>query len=224
MASRAPFAAPGADMLENLAEMLMTHHVGGRWRAPLSQRMRDVRGPRGALLGRMVEAGPADVQRALRYAEGAAQALVAPGAEGRAAFVQRFLAEWAERAAWVEAARRREGFSGGLTPRELSLPGGGPVALLGSVLASPGLMAGAVAAGLRAGRPVLLKPAPRAPFTALVLAEALAAAGPPPGAFALLQGGGRVTGMALRSQCGTERVVLLGKPPRCALAGVPSCL
>ena len=211
-------------MLENLAEMLVTHHVGGRWRAPLSQRMRDVRGRRGALLGRLVEAEPADIQRALHHAKAAGQALAPLDAAGREALAQRFLAEWTARSNWVEAARRREGFSGGLTPRALTLAGAGPLALLGSVVTPPGLMAGAVAAGLRAGRTVLLKPAPRAPFTALVLAEALAAAGPPPGSFALLQGGGAVSGMALRSLCGAANVALLGKPARSPFAGVPTLM
>ncbi|MGY6411252.1 MAG: aldehyde dehydrogenase family protein [Alkalilacustris sp.] len=202
-------------MLENLSELLITHHVGGAWRAPLSQRMHDVR-LHGALAGRLVEAEEADVRRALDHARRM------PAAPQPDHLAQRFLDAWAARAGWAEAARRREGFSGGLAPQIPGLSGSGPLALLGSVITTPGLMAGAVAAGLRAGRPILLKPAPRAPFTALVLAEALAEAGAPPGAFALLQGGGAVTGTALRTLLGTGDLRLLGKPARAGLGPVES--
>ncbi|MBK5927403.1 aldehyde dehydrogenase family protein [Rhodobaculum claviforme] len=206
-------------MLENLAEMLMTHHVGGSWRAPLSQRMRDVRGPDGRPLGRMVEGGAADVARAIAMA--AACGLEGMDPAQRADLAARVLEEWHARRAALEAALRHGGGSDATDlPPLAPLAVSGPVAMLGTVAAAPGLMAAAVAGALRAGQPVVLKPAPRGPFTALALAEAVAAAGAPPGAFALLQGGGAHTGRALVSHPGLGAAVVLGKAPRAGLFGV----
>ena len=212
-------------MLENLSELLLTHHVAGRWRAPLSQRLRDLRGPDGRLLGRLVEAGPADLTRALAAAEAAAPRLAALPEPARTALVERFLTALAARAEALETLHRLEGGQMAMavpaTVDPDSLPPG-PLAVLGTVEGTPALLAGALVAALRAGRPVILKPAPRAPLGALVLVEALRAAGAPPGSVGLVQGGGAVTGARLLEMPGLGGALLLGKPePRHGI-GTPS--
>jgi len=209
---------------DNLKELLLTHHVGGHWRAPLSGQMRDVLTPSGAPLGRLVEAGDRDLARAMAAARRAAPALSALPAGARAALAGRFARELALRAEALTAARQLEGLAVGLAADPVALPDlgplpPGPIALLGTVAAPPALLAGALAAALRAGRPVLLKPAPRAPVAPLVLVEALRAAGVPPGAVALLQGGGAATGAPLLALPGLGGALLVGKPTaRAAIA------
>jgi acyl-CoA reductase-like NAD-dependent aldehyde dehydrogenase len=211
----------GAHVLENLSELLLTHHVAGRWRAPLSQRVRDVRGADGALLSRMVEAGPRDLARALAAAEAAAPVLAALPAAARDALALRFAEELAARAEVLAWARRLEGGGADGLGRQVDLAGmpPGPLAVLGTVAGGPAPLAGVLAAALRAGRPAIVKPAPRAALSPLVLIEALVAAGVPPGAVGLVQGGGAATGAGLLALPGLGGAVLAGKPaPRPGMA------
>lgn len=209
----------------NLTELLLTHHVAGHWRAPLSVRMRAVPGPDGAVIGRLVEAGAEDLARALAAAR--ASGLSGLPVATRAVLADRFAAELAARAEALSAARRLEGLGEALAADPVvaldlgPLPEG-PVAVLGAVGASPELLAVVLAAGLRAGRPVILKPAPRAPVTGVVLVEALRAAGVPPGAVALLQGGGAATGAALLARPELAGAVLAGKPAARPGIGTPA--
>lgn len=66
-----------------------------------------------------------------------------------------------------------------------------------------------VAAALAAGCPVILKPAPETPFTALLLAEVLAEAGLPEGALSVLTGGDDL-GEAIVRHPGIPKVALTG--------------
>lgn len=203
-------------MLENLSELLLTHHVAGHWRAPLAQGMRDLLAPDGRLIGRLVEAGPDDLARALAAAEAAAPQLAAMPAADRAALADRFGVELEARAQELAAARRLETVAAEVVSQPYAaLDAGalppGPLALLGTVAGHPALMAGVLAVALRAGRPAIVKPAPRAPLTAMVLVEALAAAGAPAGAVGLIQGGGAATGAGLLSAPGLGGAVLVGK-------------
>jgi len=66
-----------------------------------------------------------------------------------------------------------------------------------------------VAAALAAGCPVILKPAPETPFTAFLLAEALAKAGLPEGALSVLPGGDGL-GEAVVNHPGIPKVALTG--------------
>lgn len=66
-----------------------------------------------------------------------------------------------------------------------------------------------VAAALAAGCPVILKPAPETPFTALLLAEVLAEAGLPEGVLSVLPGGDDI-GEAIVRHDGIPKVALTG--------------
>jgi acyl-CoA reductase-like NAD-dependent aldehyde dehydrogenase len=200
-------------MEEGLSERLLAHHVAGRWRAPLSQRMRDVPGPDGAPLGRLVEGDARDIARLMAAAGGAGPVLGALGSAGRSAVADRFRVELIAREGLLAEARRLEGGAppGTLEGRALPPLPPGALALLGTV-AAPALVAALLAAALREGRPVILKPAPRAPLAALVIVEAARAAGAPAGAVSLVQGGGTGTGAALLAAPGIAAGLLAGKP------------
>lgn len=225
-----------------LSERLLTQYIAGGWRVPLSTVMRAVPGPPGAAPMALVEAGPADVARACAAADAGARALAAQGAPGRAKLVQAMAAAVEARAdllaqaIMLEFGVSRDAASGDLDamrraiaakpamPRQVGA-GGGKVLLLGAVGARPDLWAGMMAAGLREGCALLIKPAPRAPVLPAMLAAVLHEAQLlPPGALGLIQGGGGVTGAALLAQPGLSGALLLGRAaPRAALAtpGLP---
>ncbi len=67
-----------------------------------------------------------------------------------------------------------------------------------------------VAPALAAGCTVVLKPAPETPLTALALAELMAEAGVPPGAFNVVPGDGPTTGAALVRHPGVDKIAFTG--------------
>ncbi len=69
------------------------------------------------------------------------------------------------------------------------------------------------APALAAGCAVILKPASETPLTALAMAEIMADAGFPPGAFNVLTGGGATTGAALVKHPGVDKVAFTGSTP-----------
>src|SRR5262249_30148587 len=70
-----------------------------------------------------------------------------------------------------------------------------------------------VAPALCAGNTVLLKPAEQTPLTALCLAEILAEAGLPEGVLNVIPGFGPITGGALASHPGIDKIAFTGSPP-----------
>ncbi len=72
------------------------------------------------------------------------------------------------------------------------------------------LLSHKIAPALAAGNPVVAKPTSAAPFTALRLAEHLAAAGLPPGVLNVVTGPGRTVGHALVEHPGTRLVTFTG--------------
>lgn len=194
-----------------MAEKLLTHHVGGVWRAPLSQRMRNVTIQDGPATLRLVEADRQDIDRAFGLAR------LPDSAPEIAA---RLAAAWRVRGS--DLARGQHPDSAATPPRPGPMRGlpMGVVVLLGSVRAPVGMLAAAAIAALGQGCAVILKPAPRAPFEGLALADAVSDAALPPGCFTLLQGGGAVTGQALCRHEGCAGAFLPGRVPRPELCGV----
>jgi acyl-CoA reductase-like NAD-dependent aldehyde dehydrogenase len=75
------------------------------------------------------------------------------------------------------------------------------------------LVAHKVAPALAAGNAIVLKPAEETPLTAVALAEVLAEAGLPDGAFRLVHGDGPTTGEALVRHPGPAKISFTGSPP-----------
>jgi aldehyde dehydrogenase len=223
-----------------LSERLITHHVGGAWRAPLSNRMRALPAPHGAASpGALVEADAADLARALAAAHAAAPSLaaLAPAqrrdlaaglVEAVAAHLPMLAAARALETGADTAATRAEAqdmlramrrvLQDGVAP---SASAAAPLAVLGVAPAPPALLGAAMVALILAGRAAVLKPAPRAAIVPLVLMQSLDAGAPalPAGALNLIQGGGAATGAALLTGPGLAAALLAGKPaPRPALA------
>src|SRR5262249_18704380 len=69
------------------------------------------------------------------------------------------------------------------------------------------------APALAAGCTVILKPASETPLTALAMAELMAEAGFPPGAFNVLPGGGSTTGSPPVKHPGPDNVAFTAPPP-----------
>lgn len=148
-----------ADWTDDLIEALLTHYVGGAWRAPLSTDMADVPG----VGARLVLAGPADFARA-----GAAAAAALPG--------------WAA----LGPAGRADALAG---VARSGAPAGAPgLALIAAAALPATALAPAVTGRLLAGAAVLLLPDPAAPLPALGLIRALHRAALPAGVVALLHG------------------------------------
>lgn len=114
--------------------------------------------------------------------------------------------------------------AGEVVPFEGSAAGAGkvgwvvhePVGVVGAI--SPfnfplNLVAHKVAPAIAAGCPVVLKPASATPLSALLLAEALAEAGLPAGALAVIPGGGRDVGDALVTHPAVPMISFTGSGP-----------
>jgi succinyl-CoA reductase len=86
----------------------------------------------------------------------------------------------------------------------------GPVVAIGPFNFPLNLLSHKVAAALAAGNPVVAKPASAAPFTALRLAEHLAAAGVPAGVLNVVVGPGRTVGDTLVEHPKTRLVTFTG--------------
>lgn len=221
----------GEAMLEDLNERLITHHVGGTWRAPYSERMRNLRPlPAGPVIGALAEADAQDIARAMRASEAGAASMDALGQSARDRLAAAFLSQTRERGALIAAARALERGQDRTSAeaevqrmlrameRALSEPvpesrgTAGPMMLiLGTAAGALESMGTVLLQRLRTGGAFLLKPAPRAPVVPAVLMDALASAGLPPGAGGLLQGGGVATGAPLLLHLRVTRAVLAGK-------------
>ncbi|HTV34758.1 MAG TPA: aldehyde dehydrogenase family protein [Methylocella sp.] len=70
-----------------------------------------------------------------------------------------------------------------------------------------------VAPALAMGCPVVLKPSELAPFSAVIFAEIMDAAGTPPGVFNLINGEGPVVGAAIAAHKGIDLVSFTGSTP-----------
>ena len=216
-------------MLEDLNEKLITHHVGGAWRAPYSGRMRALRrGGGGPVIGALAEADERDIARAMHGSVAGAAAMAAMGQAARDRLAAAFLDRTRERAALIAASRALERGGTGheaeghrmlrameqtlYEPPPDSAGAAGEMALILGTAAGPlEALGAALVQRLRAGGAILLKPAPRAPIVPLALMDALAAAGVPRGAAGLLQGGGVTTGAPLLGHPKITCAVLAGK-------------
>ncbi len=146
--------------MDDLSERLFAHHVGGRWRVPLSEQLLPVAGADGRQLGQIVLAGARDIARAqavMRGADGPSQARLAQALE-------------AISPALAEAVACAE-------------PAAAPV-LLTTAPDDPAVFGAALGASL--GQGGLWCPRPAAVVFAIRVAAAVDAADLPPGAFALL--------------------------------------
>ncbi len=197
-------------MLDDLSEKLITHYVGGAWRAPLATAAQPVTLVCGRVPGQIVPAGAADVARALAWAEAAQMVMTAPARQ------QEWLAAFdAARPALLgalDAAQRLErGAPGGIVPGTKLSTGPGPLALLLPAAMSPVAQAGVLRAALAAARPVIVKPAPGGAVSATVLMDHLHRLGLPPGAVAMLQGDGPGTGAVLEHTPGLRTLRLTAR-------------
>ena len=169
----------GADTVDQLLERLFVMYLGGRWMAPLSERMVPMPGLSRA---RLACAGAGDLARAR----------LRPGPVDGAAL----------RAAYAEAAdelRHLRAFEGMVdpvaAPEEFRLDGPGPLVLLSARDVPLSRIAGLLIAG--AGRGLLWKPAPGAAASAHSLVRALA---PAVGAGLALVQGDHATGALAAGQ------------------------
>jgi len=228
------YVTKGRAMQGDLTEKLLTHHIGGAWRAPFSEGMRAVvAGPGKAVIGHIVEADQADIARAVNVASTAAGGFSALPPAARQRMAARFLdavrdrmdpiaeARALERGIEPEAAHREA--QALLTAMERALMAGtaredrfaGPVAVLGVLGVGPAPLAvlGVLLLGVIAsGYCCILKPAPGAAISPLGLMDAARDALVPAGVLNLVQGGGLVTGERLVARIGTGPVLLAGKP------------
>jgi acyl-CoA reductase-like NAD-dependent aldehyde dehydrogenase len=186
---------PDPLFLAELNERLFVHFVAGRWTAPLSSRLLEVRPLDGARMGRLACGDARDAQRAV--------AGLGPGrSEGLAGAYE------AQRPR-LAALRALEGFDDPAGPPVAAdLPGQGPLVLLTAGDAPVGRLAGLLIAA--APRGVLWKPAPAAAASAHLLVAAL---GPAAGRGIALVQGDHATGAALMA-AGLPVVTLTRAPHR----------
>ncbi|MFJ9572241.1 aldehyde dehydrogenase family protein [Streptomyces bacillaris] len=197
----------------------------------------------GQISGRMVLGGGADVDRAVRAARQAFGAFgVTTGAE-RIELLEAIGAEYARRAEDMAQAITAELGSPINLSRTLHVPAAQPqfhhaaealgrmepvdrrgstwvrrepigVCALITPWNYPALQpAGKVASALAAGCTVVLKPAQTSPYSALLLAEILDAAGVPPGVFNLILGRGSVVGDVLNAHPDVDMISFTGSGP-----------
>ncbi len=186
-------------MRDDLAELLITHYVGGAWVAPLGSRNLRFGDASAGLAGTLVAAGRADIDRAVAAAQGAVAALAAvPDRRARLA------------AAAAPLAVELPGLDGVLARAPESAGGPVPTAMIGGPALSPARMASVLFQLLMAGCPLVLNPCVTAPLPALRLALALHGAGLPPGSVNLIHGDA-ATARALAAHPGIGRVWQAGQ-------------
>lgn len=191
-----------------LNERLVVHYIGGVWRVPLGTRHLPVRAADGAMLGRIICAGPLDAQRAraglvpARLTQRAAMAALAPVLPllGRL----RALEGMADDAAAVSGLAE-------VCSEPHPQPGTSePVLLYSAAAWPPGDLVGQIVAA--ASRGVIWKPAPGAAASAHLIMRAL---GPVTGRAVALVQGDHVTGQDLIGQ---------GRPVWAGFGPVPATL
>ncbi len=200
-------------IVDDLREKLVTHYVGGGWRAPLATGGNPVRLACGRCPGQIVPAGPLDVERALLHAR--AFAVSGAGAAAGAAVAERIMQDSGALEATLERAQRAECGAAGRSLAEGALQhlvaDRRPVALLFPADLMPRAQLLLVESVLRSGRPLIIKPAPGGAVAATVLFDALHALGVSPGAVALLQGDGPGTGGLLLRHPDLETLRILSR-------------
>ncbi len=230
--------APESDAMAR--EWLASHKegfglfIGGEWVAGAGDTCLDVRDPaRDALLARIVQATPEDVDRAVSAAAKARKEWerIGPAARARHLYaLARQVQRHARLLAVVEsfdngkpvretrdidiplAARHFYHHAGWASLRDRALPGWRPHGVAGQIIPwnFPLLMlAWKVAPALSAGNTVVLKPAEYTPLTALLFAELCQRAGLPEGVVNIITGDGAVGEMIVRHP-GVDKIAFTG--------------
>jgi aldehyde dehydrogenase (NAD+) len=237
---RPAFGIEYADAPESTAVVSITPRyelfVGGRWVAPIDGTYRPTINPATeAVLTEVAEAGPADVDAAVRAARDAWPAWAELPAKDRAKFVYRIARQLLERAREFAVLETLDGgkpikesrdvdiplaaahffyYAGWADKLEYAAPGrvARPVGVAGQVIPwnFPLLMAAwKLAPALATGNVCVLKPAETTPLTALLLAQVCEEAGLPPGVVNIVTGG-RATGAALVEHPGIDKIAFTG--------------
>src|SRR5712692_3482040 len=209
-------------------------YVGGRWVAGAEGKLFDVINPATTQrLARVVQAGDADVDAAVRAARAALPGWASLPGHARARHLYalaRAVQKHARLLAVLESmdngksiretrdldiplvARHFYHHAGWAQLRDAEFPGHGPVGVVGQIIPwnFPLLMvAWKVAPALAAGNTIVLKPAEFTPLTALAFAEIAQQAGLPPGVLNVITGDG-TTGKLLVDHPDVDKIAFTG--------------
>ncbi|GGH47299.1 aldehyde dehydrogenase family protein [Microbacterium album] len=219
--------------------------IDGEWVSPVesSAPFTVIDSTSGSQLGTVPSAGPADVDRAVRAAESAANEWRHTRPEDRAAALEAVREELSARAdAIAEIISLEVGTPSNISKKvQVGLPlltlqgfadaartfewdrqvgnstvtreGVGVVAAITPWNYPLHQLMGKVGGALAAGSTVVAKPASDAPLAAFALADAIAAAGLPAGVFNLVSGSGAAVGEALAGHPGVDLVSFTGSTP-----------
>lgn len=231
---------PAPESAKPALEWLAAHErrfglfIGGRWVAPATGEFFETVNPANAEpLARVAQAGPIEVDAAVRAARAALPAWRRIGAQARGRFlyaIARHVQKHSRLFAVLEsldngkpiresrdidvplAARHFYYHAGWASLVETEMPGYVPLGVAGQIIPwnFPLLMlAWKIAPALAAGNVVVLKPAELTPLTALRFAELCAEVGLPPGVVNIVTGDGR-TGEALVEHPDVDKIAFTG--------------
>ncbi len=231
---------PAPEAAQPALDWLKTHQnrfalfIGGRWQPPASREWFPTLNPaNGQALAQVAQAGPADVDKAVRAARRALAGWRQTPGHLRARYLYalaRQIQKHARLFAVLEtldngkpiretrdidvplAVRHFYYHAGWAQLMEQELAGYEPVGVVGQIIPwnFPLLMlAWKIAPALAMGNTVVLKPAEWTPLTALLFAELCAQVGLPPGVVNILTGDGQ-TGAALVAHPGVDKIAFTG--------------
>ncbi len=226
--------APALEWIRQYDNGRFGHFINGRWVQPTAgQYFETINPATKAVLARVAQGSPADVDAAVAAANAAAPGWAALPAHARARYLYALAREVQRHSrllAVLESldngkpiretrdldiplvARHFYHHAGWAQLRDTEFPGYVPVGVVGQIIPwnFPLLMvAWKVAPALAAGNTVILKPAEFTPLTALCFAEIAQSAGLPPGVFNVVTGDG-ATGKALVEHPDVQKIAFTG--------------
>ena len=226
--------APALEWIRQHDNGRFGHFINGRWVQPTAgQYFETINPATKAVLARVAQGSPADVDAAVAAANAAAPGWAALPAHARARYLYALAREVQRHSrllAVLESldngkpiretrdldiplvARHFYHHAGWAQLRDTEFPGYVPVGVVGQIIPwnFPLLMvAWKVAPALAAGNTVILKPAEFTPLTALCFAEIAQSAGLPPGVFNVVTGDG-ATGKALVEHPDVQKIAFTG--------------
>ena len=226
--------APALEWIRQHDNGRFGHFINGRWVQPTAgQYFETINPATKAVLARVAQGSPADVDAAVAAANAAAPGWAALPAHARARYLYALAREVQRHSrllAVLESldngkpiretrdldiplvARHFYHHAGWAQLRDTEFPGYVPVGVVGQIIPwnFPLLMvAWKVAPALAAGNTVILKPAEFTPLTALYFAEIAQSAGLPPGVFNVVTGDG-ATGKALVEHPDVQKIAFTG--------------
>jgi len=226
--------APALEWIRQHDNGRFGHFINGRWVQPTAgQYFETINPATKAVLARVAQGSPADVDAAVAAANAAAPGWAALPAHARARYLYALAREVQRHSrllAVLESldngkpiretrdldiplvARHFYHHAGWAQLRDTEFPGYVPVGVIGQIIPwnFPLLMVSwKVAPALAAGNTVILKPAEFTPLTALCFAEIAQSAGLPPGVFNVVTGDG-ATGKALVEHPDVQKIAFTG--------------